>query len=97
MVKEDCEKIQKMLLLYFFGPAVVTEEDKKVDGIVCRAPNGSVIKHKVTTEPKIEGTGVNPYTFLLTLLKLAREANLMTNPQDVNVLRNCYLENRSRF
>ena len=97
MIKEDVEKIQKILVLYYFGAPVVTEEDKKVDGIVCRAPNGQVIKHKVTKEPALTGTALNPYTFMLTLLKLAREASLITNPTDINVLRSCYLENRSRF
>jgi hypothetical protein len=30
-------------------------------------------------------------------MKIARETNLITNPTDINVMRNCYLENRSRF
>lgn len=30
--KADVETIQRMLVLYYFGPTVVVEEEKKVDG-----------------------------------------------------------------
>lgn len=42
------EKINMMLKLFFFGPPVVTIEDKKVDGVVVRDIYGKPIKEKVS-------------------------------------------------
>jgi len=36
-----------MLILYFFGPSVVSEEPKIIDGKPVRAYNGEIIKVKI--------------------------------------------------
>ena len=45
MIKEDVEKIQKILKYYFFGPPIVTKEEKKVDGIVVKDIHGKPSVH----------------------------------------------------
>lgn len=47
MVAADMEKINLMLKLFYFGPPVVTIEDKKVDGVVVRDMYGKPVKEKV--------------------------------------------------
>lgn len=49
--KADVETIQRMLVLYYFGPTVVVEEEKKVDGQFVRTSTGTIVKHKVVKEP----------------------------------------------
>ncbi len=45
VIKEDVDKIQKILKYYFFGPPIVTKEEKKVDGIVVKNAHGKPILH----------------------------------------------------
>ena len=54
MISADMEKINQMLKLFYFGPPVVTIEDKRVDGVVVRDSYGKPIKEKVS---KTEITG----------------------------------------
>ncbi len=89
--------MRKMLNLFYFGNPVVTEAEKKIDGVTQRDNFGKVIMVKVTKEAEATGVNLNPYTFMLNLLKLARETEILKSPHDVTVYLNCYLENRTQF
>jgi hypothetical protein len=89
--------MRKMLSLFYFGPHVVTEVEKKIDGVTVRDNYGKVIIQKINKEAEPTGVNLNPYTFMHSLLKLARESEILKIPHDVNVLLNCYLENRTQF
>lgn len=62
-----------MLNLFYFGNPVVTEVEKKIDGVLVRDNYGKVVIQKVYKEAEATGVNLNPYTFMLNLLKLARE------------------------
>jgi hypothetical protein len=87
--------MRKMLNLFYFGNPVVTLVEKKIDGVPVRDNFGKVVIQKVLKEAEATGVNLNPYTFMLNLLKLARETEILKLPHDVTVYLNCYQENRT--
>ena len=91
-LKDDLSQIQRMVGLFYFGhqPPKVVEEVKEIEGK--KVTVKTTYEFDINKQPD---SLRNPHNFILQLMTMVRETNKMTN--DINVIRNIYLENRSKF